>query len=137
MLNASKGLSMTDRGVLLKRNGRIGFTLAFIASGIAHFLSPRLFIALIPKRVPGRPFLVYISGLLELLLAVGLWQERWRKLAAQGTLALMLLFLPLHVMDIFREKPIAEGRKWTAVLRLIAQFGLICLAKEMTTDKIT
>ena len=137
MLNASKGLSMTDRGVLLKRNGRIGFTLAFIASGIAHFLSPRLFIALIPKRVPGRPFLVYISGLLELLLAVGLWQERWRKLAAQGTLALMLLFLPLHVVDIFREKPIAGGRKWTAVLRLIAQFGLIGLAKEMTTDKIT
>ena len=128
---------MTDRGVLLKRNGRIGFTLAFIASGIAHFLSPRLFIALIPKRVPGRPFLVYISGLVELLLAVGLWQERWRKLAAQGTLALMLLFLPLHVVDIFREKPIAGGRKWTAVLRLIAQFGLIALAKEMTTDKIT
>ena len=128
---------MTDRGVLLKRNGRIGFTLAFIASGIAHFLSPRLFIALIPKRVPGRPFLVYISGLVELLLAVGLWQERWHKLAAQGTLGLMLLFLPLHVVDVFREKPIAGGRKWTAVLRLIAQFGLIALAKEMTTDKIT
>ncbi|MCB8948798.1 MAG: hypothetical protein H6653_12360 [Ardenticatenaceae bacterium] len=128
---------MTDRGVLLKRNGRIGFTFAFIASGIAHFLSPRLFIALIPKRVPGRPFLVYISGLVELLLAVGLWQKRWRKLAAQGTLGLMLLFLPLHVVDIFREKPIAGGRKWTAVLRLIAQFGLIGLAKEMTTDKIT
>ena len=111
--------------------------IAFIASGIAHFLSPRLFIALIPKRVPGRPFLVYISGLVELLLAVGLWQERWRKLAAQGTLGLMLLFLPLHVVDVFREKPIAGGRKWTAVLRLIAQFGLIALAKEMTTDKIT
>ena len=128
---------MTDRGVLLKRNSRIGFTLAFIASGIAHFLSPRLFISLIPKRVPGRPFLVYISGLVELLLAVGLWQERWRKRAAQGTLGLMLLFLPLHVVDAFREKPIAGGRKWTAVLRLIAQFGLIGLAKEMTTDKIT
>ena len=123
---------MTDRGVLLKQNGRFGFTFAFIASGIAHFLSPRLFIALIPKRVPGRPFLVYISGLVELLLAVGLWQKRWRKLAAQGTLGLMLLFLPLHVVDIFREKPIAGGRKWTAVLRLIAQFGLIGLAHNLT-----
>ena len=63
---------MTDRGVLLKRNGRIGFTLAFIASGIAHFLSPRLFIALIPKRVPGRPFLDMEPERLE-----ELWYEGW------------------------------------------------------------
>ena len=113
---------------------RIGFTAAFITSGIAHFLTPRMFIALIPKAIPGRPFLVYTSGLVELLLAVGLWQERWRKLAAQGTLGLMLLFLPLHVVDIFRKRPVAGGRWETAVLRLIAQFGLIALANEMATD---
>ena len=120
--------------LLLNRNSRIGFTVAFVASGIAHFLSPRLFVSLIPKGVPGRPFLVYISGLVELLLAWGLWQERWRKLAAQGTLGLMLLFFPLHVVDIFREKPVAGGKKWTAVLRLIAQFGLIKLAHNLTNE---
>ncbi|MCC6606036.1 MAG: DoxX family membrane protein [Anaerolineae bacterium] len=120
---------------MLNKNSRIGFTIAFVASGIAHFLSPRIFVSLIPRGVPGRPFLVYLSGLVELLLAVGLWQERWRKLAAQGTLGLMLLFLPLHVVDVFREKPIAGGRRWTAVLRLIAQFGLIGLAQKMTTEE--
>lgn len=102
---------------------------------MAHFLSPRLFVSLIPKMVPERPFLVYLSGLVELLLAVGLWQERWRKLAAQGTLGLMLLFLPLHVVDVFREKPVVGGRRWTAVLRLIAQFGLIILARKMAQDE--
>lgn len=121
----------------MNRYSRIGFTAAFILSGIAHFLSPRIFVALIPKGVPGRPFLVYLSGLVELVLAVGLWQERWRKLAAQGTLGLMLLFLPLHVVDIFREKPIAGGRRWTAVLRLIAQFSLIKLAHNLTKDDIS
>jgi hypothetical protein len=45
----------------------------------------------------------------------------------------MLLFLPLHVVYIFREKQVA-GKMWTAVLRLIAQFGLIGLANEMATD---
>ncbi len=120
----------------MNRYSQIGFTIAFVASGIAHFLSPRIFMALIPKGVPGRPFLVYLSGLVELLLAVGLWQKRWRKLAAQGTLGLMLLFLPLHVVDIFREKPVAGGKKWTAVLRLIAQFGLIGLAKQMIEEKV-
>jgi uncharacterized membrane protein len=120
---------------MVKRMSRIGFTAAFIASGFAHFFTPRIFIALIPKGVPGRPFLVYISGLVELLLAVGLWQARWRQLAAQGTLGLMLLFLPLHVVDVFRKKPVAGGRRGTAVLRLIVQFGLIALAKEMATDE--
>jgi uncharacterized membrane protein len=116
---------------MINRGSRIGFSLAFVTSGVAHFLTPRIFIALIPKAVPGRPFLVYISGLVELLLAVGLWQARWRRLATQGTLGLMLLFLPLHVVDVFREKPVAGGRRWTAVLRLIAQFGLIALANKM------
>ncbi|MFZ1398748.1 MAG: hypothetical protein WAS33_17710 [Candidatus Promineifilaceae bacterium] len=120
----------------MNRYSRIGFTIAFIGSGIAHFLTPRIFVLLIPKGVPGRPFLVYLSGLVELILAVGLWQARWRKLAAQGTLGLMLLFLPLHVVDIFREKPVAGGRRWTAVLRLIAQFGLIGLAKGMTEEEV-
>jgi uncharacterized membrane protein len=113
---------------------RIGFTAAFITSGIAHFLTPRFFIALIPKVIPWRPFWVYISGFVELVLAVGLWREQWRNLASKGTLTLMLLFLPLHVVDMFREKPVAGGRKGTAVLRLIAQFGLIALAKEMIEE---
>jgi uncharacterized membrane protein len=120
---------------MVKRMSRIGFTAAFIASGIAHFFTPRFFIALIPKVIPGRPFWVYISGLVELLLAVGLWREPWRKLAAQGTLGLMLLFLPLHIVDVFREKPVAGGRKETAVLRLLAQFGLIALAIEITQEE--
>lgn len=120
----------------MNRYSRIGFTIAFIGSGIAHFLTPRIFVSLIPRGVPGRPFLVYLSGLVELILAVGLWQARWHRLAAQGTLGLMLLFLPLHVVDIFREKPVAGGRRWTAVLRLIAQFGLIGLAKGMTEEEV-
>jgi len=46
----------------------------------------------------------------------------------------MLVFLPLHVVDVFREKPVAGGRWWTAVLRLIAQFGLIALANEIVEE---
>ena len=114
---------------------RIGFSCAFVASGIAHFLTPRIFISLIPERIPWRPFWVYSSGLVELMLAVGLWREHWRTWAAQGTLMLMLLFLPLHIADVFRKRPVVGGRWETAVLRLIAQFGLIVLAKQMAQEK--
>lgn len=119
---------------MMTKIARLGFTLAFVSSGLAHFFTPRIFIKLIPSAMPWRPFWVYSSGVVELLLAVGLWRTHWRKLAAQGTFALMLLFLPLHVVDIFREKPVVGGRKKTAVLRLIAQFGLIALAKKIANE---
>ena len=42
------------------------------AVGIAHFLSPRVFVDHIPPDVPGRLALVYATGALELAIAAAL-----------------------------------------------------------------
>ena len=115
-----------------KQIARIGFTISFVGSGLAHFFKPHFYIPLIPELMPWRLFWVYSSGVVELLLAVGLWCERWKKLAAQGTFLLMLLFFPLHLADTWREKPVAGGRTDIALVRLLAQFGMIALAKSLT-----
>ncbi|MCA9981861.1 MAG: hypothetical protein KDD89_13545 [Anaerolineales bacterium] len=54
-----------------------------------------------------------------------------RQWAALVNLGLMLLFLPLHVLDLLKERPVV-GSKPTAVGRLIAQFVLIALAADLT-----
>lgn len=113
---------------------RIAFAAAFGGSGIAHFLTPKLFIALLPRVVPWRKFWVYASGVVEIGVALGLLTPAGRKPAARGVLGLLLLFTPLHVYDIFRDKPIAGGTKTTAVLRLLAQFGLIKLAGDLVAE---
>lgn len=113
---------------------RIAFTLAFGGSGVAHFLTPKIFIALIPRRMPWRRFWVYSSGVVEIGVAAGLLRPAWRPFAARGVLGLLLLFTPLHVYDIFRERPVAGGTKATAVARLIAQFILIKLARDLAHD---
>lgn len=113
---------------------RLAFAAAFGGSGVAHFLTPKLFIALIPHVVPGRKFWVYVSGVVEIGVALGLLSRAGRKPAAQSVLGLLLLFTPLHVIDIFRDRPIAGGTKTTAVLRLLAQFGLIKLAWDLADD---
>lgn len=114
-----------------QRGSRIGFTLALIGSGVAHFVVPHFFIPLIPAFVPWRRFWVLASGAVEIAVGLGLWLRPVRQLAALANLGLMLIFLPLHIFDLFRARPVV-GSKPTAVGRLIAQFVLIALAGELT-----
>lgn len=118
---------------MTKETTRKIFTGAFVLSGVMHFFNPQFFKPLIPKKIPYRNFGVYISGVLELVLAVGLWVKDVRVFAGWGTALLMWLFLPIHIVDLFREKPVV-GSKPAAFIRLIAQFGLIKLAHDLTEE---
>ena len=117
-----------------QRGSRIGFSLALIGSGIAHFIVPHFFIPLIPALVPARRFWVLASGAVEIVVGVGLWLRPVRQWAALVNLGLMLLFLPLHVLDLLKERPVV-GSKPTAVGRLIAQVVLVILAGDLTRAK--
>lgn len=115
----------------MQKQSRIGFLFAMLGAGVAHFVLPKPFIALIPRPVPRRRLWVYLSGAAELLVALGLARPAWRYPAALANLALLVLYTPIHVVDLLRDKPIAGGRRWTAALRLLAQFGLLALARDL------
>lgn len=112
---------------------RNAFITAFGGSGVGHFLIPDFFVRLIPEAVPGRRFWVYISGVAELLVALGLLLPRTRRPAARGVLGLLLLFTPLHVIDLMRDRPVAVN-KAGALVRLLLQAWLIHQANEMANE---
>lgn len=96
-----------------------------IASAIGHILNPDLSSGLIPDGLPVD--LVHIlTALVEFVLGIGVFVSKYRTKALQGICLLMILFLPLHVFDLFRETPVV-GSKNIAVFRLIMQFVLIYL----------
>ena len=109
------------------------FALVFGASGVGHFAIPAFFVQLIPAALPWRRFWVYLSGGVELLVAAGLLLPATRRRAAQGILGLLLLFTPLHVIDLLREKPVAVNRAGASI-RLLVQGLLIALARQMTRE---
>ncbi len=77
----------------------VGLAAMFVLTGIAHF-APRLrvdLIAIVPPRLPAPGVLVTITGLLELLGAVGLLLPVTRVAAALCLLALMLAMFPANV----------------------------------------
>jgi|ERR1700753_2704448 uncharacterized membrane protein len=77
----------------------VGLAAMFVLTGSAHF-APQLrgdLIAIVPPRLPAPGYLVTITGLLELLGAVGLLLPVTRVAAAVCLLVLMLAMFPANV----------------------------------------
>src|SRR6201993_5465636 len=77
----------------------VGLAAMFMLTGFAHF-APALrrdLIAIVPPRLPAPGYLVTITGLLELLGAVGLLLPVTRVAAAVCLLVLMLAMFPANV----------------------------------------
>jgi uncharacterized membrane protein len=77
----------------------VGLAAMFVLTGIAHFAPSmrRDLIAIVPPRLPVPALLVTLTGVLELLGAVGLMLPATRVAAAWCLLVLMLVMFPANV----------------------------------------
>lgn len=98
--------------------------LMILAAG-NHFINPNFYRPIIPYFLD-ISLVNYGGGAVELLIGIGLLLPAFRSWAALGFMILMILFLPLHLWDLFREHP-AMGSTFGAIVRLVLQFGLIYL----------
>ncbi len=102
------------------------FAAFMVLGGINHFLKPEMYLPFIPSRLPGL-FIIYASGVVEVTLGIGALIPKTKKIATLGILLLMIAFLPLHVLDVFKENP-AIGSHQVALIRLPIQFVFIAWA---------
>jgi uncharacterized membrane protein len=77
----------------------VGLALMFLVTGIAHFVNPlrRDLIAIVPPRLPAPGLLVTVTGVLELLGAIGLLYPPTRAAAAISLGVLMLAMFPANI----------------------------------------
>lgn len=94
---------MSDGRDLLGMLGRLKRPLlyvmgpAYIVAGILHFVVPELYVQIVPPSLPFRLELVYLSGIAEILVGVGVLVPRTRRLAAWGVIALLVAVFPANV----------------------------------------
>ncbi len=70
---------------------------AFSISGVIHLILPSTFTGIVPRALPAHRALVYLSGVAELICAIGLWRrQRWAGLAAA---LLLLLVWPANLQE--------------------------------------
>ena len=91
-----------------------------IYAGIQHFIKPLFYKPFVPDFLPFEISIIYISGLIEIILGVSLLIPKYAKLASTGILLLLLLFLPIHIWDVFSDTP-AIGSHKAALIRLPVQ----------------
>ncbi len=109
---------------------RLILTLLFgafiIFGGVNHFLKPAMYFPFFADFLP-KVALNYASGIAEIVVGIMVFIPKYRSWGTLGILCLMLAFLPLHLLDIFRENP-AVGTHQIAVVRLPVQFLFIAWA---------
>ncbi len=76
----------------------LGFVFCwFFFGGIGHFVATKFFVSIVPPYIPEPLAMVYISGVFELLGAIGILFARWRPLAGLGLTALIIAVTPANV----------------------------------------
>lgn len=83
---------------------RVGLALMFVVTGVAHFAPAYRtdMIAMVPPALPRPDLLVTVTGVLELVGAVGLLLPATARWAAAGLALLMLAMFPANVSAVRR-----------------------------------
>lgn len=98
--------------------GRVGVAAMLAFTGMAHFLRPEMFTAMIPPSLPARSAAVYLSGAAELALGLAVLHARSRRLASAALLALLVLLLPVNVWAATQHIPVG-GHAWGPLYLLV------------------
>lgn len=114
----------------------------FIAAGIGHFVNTDFFLEIMPEWIPFHEACVYLSGIAEIVLGVGLQLPQYRRQAAWGIIALLIAVFPVNInMAVIGQTdlqyapdfvPSSEAALW---IRLPMQFVLMAWAWWYTSGE--
>ena len=103
-----------------------------LGSGVAHFLIPRPYDAIVPAELPGSArFYTYASGVAELATGALLVATRTRRVGAVEAIALFVAVFPANVnlVRLWRNKPLPM--RIGALARLPLQIPMITEALKV------
>lgn len=106
---------------------RIGVSLLFVGSGIAHFTGTQNLVRMLPAFVPARAEIIYITGVFELAGALGIWIPRLEQITGACLVALIIAVFPANVYAALNHMPIAghESGIWYLLMRVPFQILLV------------
>jgi uncharacterized membrane protein len=102
--------------------------LAYIATGINHFWHPGFYLNIMPPYLPWHELLVLLSGIAEIVLGLMMFFPPVRKLAAWGIIAMLIVFLTVHIHMVMNPHLFKNVPEYILWLRIPLQFVLILWA---------
>ncbi|MFT4909100.1 MAG: putative membrane protein [Natronomonas sp.] len=69
----------------------------YVVAGVLHFVVPELYVQIVPPILPAPLALVYLSGVAEIAVGVGVLLPRTRQYAAWATVAVLVAIFPANI----------------------------------------
>lgn len=102
----------------------ISASVMFFLTGITHFTNTEAFLEITPDFIPASKEMIYLSGVFEMLGAIGLLIPKFRRFSAWGLILLLIAVFPANinaaVNDIRTEVAFGIG-SWYLWVRLFFQ----------------
>lgn len=106
--------------------------LLYLAAGCNHFVSPRMYLKIIPPYFPNPKLLNQLVGAAEIFLGLLLLFPNTKNYAAWGIIALLIAVFPANLFMLQNPKASFGIPKWILLLRLPLQIILIWWAYQYT-----
>ena len=105
-------------------------SIMYIFIGIKHFTDPQYFLDIVPPQLPSKLFLVYFTGLIEVVGGAAILTPKTRKVGAYLLIFLLLTVFPANIYLYVSETPqsLLGISKMDALIRMPFQIPLILLA---------
>ena len=105
-------------------------SIMYIFIGIRHFTDPQYFLDIVPPQLPFKLFLVYFTGLIEVVGGVAIFAPKTRKAGAYLLILLLVSVFPANIYLYVSETPqnLLGISKIDALIRMPFQAPLILLA---------
>lgn len=105
-------------------------SIMYIFIGIRHFTDPQYFLDIVPPQLPSKLFLVYFTGLIEVVGGAAILSTKSRKAGAYLLIFLLVSVFPANIYLYVSETPqslLGISQK-DALVRMPFQIPLILLA---------
>jgi uncharacterized membrane protein len=79
------------------KRARVGLSLFFLFTSIGHFIRTEAMAEMLPPSLPYRTGLIYLTGILELLGAVGVWIPGLTRLTGLLLILMLIGILPSNI----------------------------------------
>ena len=105
-------------------------SIMYVFIGIRHFTDPQYFLDIVPPQLPFKLFLVYFTGLIEVVGGVAILTPKTRKAGAYLLISLLVSVFPANIYLYISETPqnLLGISKMDALIRMPFQIPLILLA---------
>lgn len=78
--------------------------LLYIFAGIMHFIKPKMYLRIMPNYLPNHKLLVFVSGLFEVVLGLGLCFSFTKNISIYLIISMLMIFLTVHIYMLTNKK---------------------------------